>query len=126
LQEGVAIRGDLHAKGDVRLDGEVDGKVIVGGKLTIGPSGSVRADVEGGEIVVMGTVQGTVRARLRLELHKGARLVGDISTPVLVIEEGVYFHGKSNMQTEETGTERLAEIFSENPRESERFSESGM
>jgi cytoskeletal protein CcmA (bactofilin family) len=126
LQEGVAVRGDLLAKGDVRMDGEVEGKLTVGKKLTIGPTGNVRADVEADEVVVMGTVQGTIRARRRLELRKGARLVGDITTPVLVIEEGVYFHGRSNMQAEETGIERLASILTDNMQESERFSGSGV
>jgi cytoskeletal protein CcmA (bactofilin family) len=124
LQEGVAVRGDLQAKGDVRMDGEVDGKLIVGEKLTIGPTGNVRADVEAGEVVVMGTIRGTVRAVRRLELRKGAHVSGDITTPVLVIEEGVYFHGRSNMQPEGTDAERLSEAFAEGLEASERFTES--
>jgi cytoskeletal protein CcmA (bactofilin family) len=122
LQEGVAVQGELHAKGDLRIDGEATGRLTIGEKLTIGVSGNVRADVEAGEIVVMGTVQGTVRARQRLELRKGARLVGDITSPILVIEEGVYFQGRSNMQAEDRAAEGLAEIFADRLRESERLS----
>jgi cytoskeletal protein CcmA (bactofilin family) len=102
----------------------VAGRLIVGEKLMIGASGNIRAEVEASEIVVMGAVQGTVRARERLELRKGARLVGDITSPILVIEEGVYFQGRSNMQAEDSGAQGLSEIFSERLGESERLSSS--
>ncbi|MCA9726884.1 MAG: polymer-forming cytoskeletal protein [Candidatus Eisenbacteria bacterium] len=97
LQEGVVVRGELEAKGDVRLDGRLEGKIIVSDRLTIGTTGSLIAEVEANEVVVMGKFEGSIRARNRLELKKGARVVGDISTANLIIEEGVYFEGNSKM-----------------------------
>lgn len=97
LQEGVIIRGDLEAKGDVRLDGRLEGKIVVSERLTVGTTGSVIADVEANEVIVMGKFEGSIQARNRLELKKGARVVGQISTGNLIIEEGVYFEGTSKM-----------------------------
>ena len=100
LQEGMVIQGTVEARGDVRFDGRLEGKITVSERLTVGSSGSLVADVEANDVVVMGTIEGSIRARRRLELKKGARVVGDVTTPILVIEEGVHFHGNSNMGTE--------------------------
>jgi cytoskeletal protein CcmA (bactofilin family) len=102
LQEGMQIVGTVDAKGDVRLDGRMDGKIAVSERLTVGSSGVLNADVDAGEVVIMGTVEGTIRAHRRLELRKGAKVVGDIASPILIIEEGVHFHGSCNMRPAET------------------------
>jgi cytoskeletal protein CcmA (bactofilin family) len=98
LQDGMVVQGVVDAKGDVRLDGHLEGKLHVSERLTVGASGVLNAGVEAGEVIVMGAIEGTIRARRRIELRKGARVVGDISAPILVIEEGVHFHGNCNMQ----------------------------
>jgi cytoskeletal protein CcmA (bactofilin family) len=98
LQEGMLVVGTMEAKGDVRLDGRLDGKILVSERLTVGTSGVLHADVEAGEAIIMGAVEGTIRAHRRLELRKGARVVGDIASPILMIEEGVHFHGNCNMR----------------------------
>jgi cytoskeletal protein CcmA (bactofilin family) len=97
LQDGMVVQGTLEAKGDVRLDGRLEGKIRVTERLTVGTSGVLSADVEAGEAIIMGTVEGTIKAHRRLELRKGARVIGDISSPILMIEEGVHFHGNCNM-----------------------------
>ena len=51
LQEGVVVRGDLEAKGDVRLDGRLEGKVRVSDRLTVGSSGHVVAEIEAKDVV---------------------------------------------------------------------------
>jgi cytoskeletal protein CcmA (bactofilin family) len=102
LQEGMQIVGSLEAKGDVRLDGKLDGKIRVSDRLTVGTSGEVHADIDAGEAIIMGAVEGTIRAHRRLELRKGARVVGDIASPILIIEEGVHFHGNCNMRPAES------------------------
>lgn len=98
LQEGMFVQGSLEAKGDVRLDGRLSGKIRVSERLTVGASGILNADIEAGEAIIMGAVEGTVRVHRRLELRKGAKVVGDISAPILMIEEGVHFHGNCNMR----------------------------
>jgi cytoskeletal protein CcmA (bactofilin family) len=107
LQEGMFVQGSLDAKGDVRLDGRLDGRIRVSERLTVGVSGALTADVEAGEAIIMGSVEGTIRAHRRLELRKGAKVMGDISTPVLMIEEGVHFHGNCNMRPSETASTSL-------------------
>jgi cytoskeletal protein CcmA (bactofilin family) len=110
LQEGVVLRGELEAKGDVRLDGRLEGKIKVSDRLTVGATGAVIADVEATEVTIMGTFEGSIRARQRIELKKGARVTGDLSTSNLVIEEGVFFDGTSKMADQREQRPKEGEI----------------
>lgn len=105
LQEGVILRGEIEAKGDVRLDGQLEGRVTVSERLTIGATGVVKGDVDAGEVIVMGTFEGRIRAHRRIELRKGAKVTADVHTSSLIIEEGVVFHGHSNMNPVPSGAE---------------------
>jgi len=109
LQEGVTVRGDLEARGNVRLDGSLEGRVSAAEMLTIGTSGTVTADLEANEVIVMGTVEGSIKATSRIELRKGARVLGDIFAPTLIIEEGVFFEGQCRM-SEPTGDGEILPI----------------
>jgi cytoskeletal protein CcmA (bactofilin family) len=44
-------------------------------------------------VLVLGTIQGNVEAFERLEIRKDAKLMGDIRTARIVIEDGAYFKG---------------------------------
>lgn len=101
FQQGIVVRGEIDAKGDVRFDGVLEGRISVSGRLTVGAGGALTAEVEASEVIVMGKVEGKIRAHRRLELLKGARIHGDVTTPILVVEEGVVFQGNSNMLQEE-------------------------
>jgi len=62
-------------------------------RLTIGPNGKVHSSVKAREVVVLGNIQGNVDASDKLEIRKDARLVGDIKTARIIIEDGAYFKG---------------------------------
>jgi cytoskeletal protein CcmA (bactofilin family) len=59
----------------------------------IGPNGKVQAAIKAREVVALGTIQGNVEASDRLEIRKDAKLVGDIRTARIIIEDGAYFKG---------------------------------
>src|SRR5690242_4635697 len=59
INSGLKITGEVFGDSDLVIDGEVQGKVrISSGRVTVGPSGRVQAEIEAREIVVEGTVQG--------------------------------------------------------------------
>lgn len=99
IQEGVAVRGDIRAEGDIRLEGDIEGTVYTKARIIIGATGKIKADLEAAEILIMGRLTGKVVGHQRIELRKGARVEGDLTTKALVIEEGVFFQGLSQMQT---------------------------
>jgi cytoskeletal protein CcmA (bactofilin family) len=94
IGKAVKIVGQIFSREDLYVDGDVEGTIeLLEHKLTIGPNGKVQAAVKAREVVALGTIQGNVEAHDRLEIRKDARLVGDIRTARIVIEDGAYFKG---------------------------------
>lgn len=100
IGEGTEIKGSFEAKGVVRIDGTLEGKVHHEGDLIIGPTGRVVADITSKALAVAGEVRGNVEVADKLELLPGARLYGDIRCGHLVVHEGAMFHGRSLMAGE--------------------------
>jgi cytoskeletal protein CcmA (bactofilin family) len=94
LGKSVIVKGQIHGREDLTIDGEVEGTVeLQEHRLTIGPNGRVVATIKAREVVVLGTVHGNIETRDKIEIRKEARLVGDIRTARIVIEDGAYFKG---------------------------------
>jgi cytoskeletal protein CcmA (bactofilin family) len=94
IGKAVKVVGQIYSKEDLYVDGEIEGTVeALEHKLTIGPNGVVHAGVKAREVVALGTIQGNVEAHDKLEIRKDARLVGDIRTARIIIEDGAYFKG---------------------------------
>ncbi len=94
LGRSVTLKGQLYGREDVTIDGEVEGTVeLQEHRLTVGPTGKVVATIKAREIVVLGTVQGNIETREKIEIRKDAKVVGDIRTARIVIEDGAYFKG---------------------------------
>jgi cytoskeletal protein CcmA (bactofilin family) len=94
IGKAVKISGQIYSKEDLYVDGDVEGSIeLQEHRLTIGPNGKVRANVKASEVVILGTIQGNVDASDKLEVRKDARLVGEIKTARIVIEDGAYFKG---------------------------------
>lgn len=103
IGEGTKLRGEFELNGLLRIDGEFIGKIAKGGRVLVGVNGKATAaeTVKSDEpficadiIIVGGKVKGHLRATKRLVLLATADLAGDIETPRIVAEEGVFFEGK--------------------------------
>jgi len=94
IGKAVKVVGQIYSREDLYVDGEVEGTVeALEHKLTIGPNGVVRAGIKAREVVALGTIQGNVEAHEKIEIRKDAKLVGDIRTARIIIEDGAYFKG---------------------------------
>jgi cytoskeletal protein CcmA (bactofilin family) len=94
IGKAVKIVGQIHSKEDLYVDGEIEGTVeALEHKLTIGPHGTVHAAIKAREVVALGNITGNVEASDKIEIHKEAKLVGDIRTSRIIIEDGAYFKG---------------------------------
>ncbi len=94
LGKSVIVKGQIFSREDLTIDGEVEGTVeLQEHRLTVGPNGKVTASVKAREIVVLGTIHGNVETTDKIDIRKDAKLVGDIRTARIVIEDGAYFKG---------------------------------
>lgn len=113
LGEGTIITGEVKFTEILRVDGQVSGKVISdSGSLLIGEHGHVKASIEAGSVSVSGTVEGTISAKNKVEIHATGRVYGDVYTPTLIIEHGAIFDGKCHMgdREESANTKNLKSV----------------
>ena len=90
----IVWRGELSGREDVLIEGQLDGNIDVQNHcVTVGPQGRIKADIQGGQVIVFGRVEGKIAARGKIDLRKTAFVVGDLSSAALAIEEGAYFKG---------------------------------
>ena len=104
LGKSAIVKGQILSREDLTIDGEVEGTIeMQEHRLTIGPNGKVRANVKAREVIVLGTLHGNVETGDRLDIRKEAKLVGDIRTARIVIEDGAYFKGNVDIIRAEVG-----------------------
>lgn len=98
IGKAVQIRGELNGSEDLLVDGVVEGTITLNeNRLTVGPNAKVSANVSAKDVVVIGVLQGNVRASGKVELRQGATLTGDITAARLSIEENSNFKGKVDL-----------------------------
>lgn len=99
------IKGDLHFKGTFRMDGRFKGKIDSGSILIIGDSGKVEADIKIGHVIINGEVKGNIHATEKVEVNANGRILGNIISPKLVVEEGAYL--EANCQTTDKASQTM-------------------
>jgi cytoskeletal protein CcmA (bactofilin family) len=95
IGQGIRIKGEVTGSEDLYMDGVVDGKLnLTNGSLTIGPNGTVKADVNAREVIVHGRIEGKVTGRDKVQLMSTCHVTGEVQTERLAIEEGALLRGK--------------------------------
>ncbi|MBI3785785.1 MAG: polymer-forming cytoskeletal protein [Deltaproteobacteria bacterium] len=97
LGKGSCVEGKLTFEGSVRIDGQVNGEIQAQEAVIIGDTAVVNAQITAGTVILTGKLTGDVIARKRVELRAPGKLTGNITTPTLVIHEGVTFEGHCTM-----------------------------
>src|SRR5579864_2574007 len=101
IGKSIVIKGELSCSEDLDIEGRVEGTIEPkGNRLTIGPSGSVKANVNACAVIVQGKLEGNIHASDRVDLKQSAIVVGDITTQRISIDEGAHLKGSVNIQKE--------------------------
>lgn len=102
IGKAVKIIGQIFTKEDLNVDGDVEGTIeSTDNKVTIGTTGRVQASVKAREVVIFGQVQGNVEAADKVDIRREAKLVGDITTARISIEDGALFKGSIDIRKPE-------------------------
>jgi cytoskeletal protein CcmA (bactofilin family) len=95
ISQGIKIKGEVTGSEDLYVDGLVEGKLTLSnGSLTIGPNGTVKADVDAREVFVRGRVDGNIVGHNKIQLFGTGVVSGEVRTERLAIEEGAVLRGK--------------------------------
>ena len=97
------FKGDLSAEEDLLIQGRVEGTITHTQRLTVGPQGTVKANIRAQLIIVEGTVDGDLTADKSVFVKEGAKVIGNIFAPTVSILEGASFSGRIDMDGKKSG-----------------------
>jgi cytoskeletal protein CcmA (bactofilin family) len=102
IGKSVKIVGQIYTKEDLYVDGDMEGTIeSLENKVTIGPNGRVQASIRAREVIILGQVQGNGETSDKVDIRKDAKLVGDITTARISIEDGALFKGSIDIRKAE-------------------------
>jgi cytoskeletal protein CcmA (bactofilin family) len=87
------VKGEIRAREELTVDGEVEGLLESQSLLTVGPNGKVRANIKAREVVIFGSVRGDVEVTEKIAIREQGSLIGNIKSAGISIDDGAYFKG---------------------------------
>lgn len=106
---GTTLTGETNFQMMLRVDGHLTGSVASeGGTLIVGTNGQVDANISVSSAMINGTVNGDILATDRIQLGRTAKVVGNIQTPRLVLEDGAILEGGCTMLKARDAQEKKA------------------
>ena len=101
---GTFFRGHLELSGLLRVDGDFSGSVLTDGRVIVGQQGRADCAIEASTVVIGGVFKGEVLAYEKVVLLSSSIVMGSITTPRLIVEEGVLLSGR--LRVAGSGAER--------------------
>lgn len=98
LDRDTEFSGEIKFKDNLRIDGIFKGKILSGNGLIIGDSADIDAEIEVNRISINGKVKGSIKAKEKIEIFSKGRILGNIITPKITIEDGAFFQGSCQME----------------------------
>jgi len=96
LDDGTELTGDLRFLDILHFHGKLKGRIISDGELVVGESGIIEGDIEVGVLTFSGTLNGNIVAKQKVHFLSTGRVCGDVSTPILKVDEGARWEGAIN------------------------------
>jgi cytoskeletal protein CcmA (bactofilin family) len=94
IGENSYFSGKFFINGSLKIDGKFEGKSLQADQLYIGVTGKVKTNITATNVIVEGIVAGNITARNRVMLLPTSKILGDIKTPELIIQNGVILEGR--------------------------------
>jgi cytoskeletal protein CcmA (bactofilin family) len=101
LGKGTDFRGVLHFEGTIRVDGRLEGEVFTKDTLIVGESAEIMGNLNVGTIITSGRITGTISASVSAHFVAPGSFTGDISAPLLNVDEGFTFNGRCDMKKDQ-------------------------
>ena len=97
IVEGTTIKGNIISQADFRLDGNLIGNFQSGGKIVIGPAGSVVGDIVCKNADIEGKFEGKIEVTELLTIKSKASIKGSVSVGKISVEPGADFSASCTM-----------------------------
>jgi cytoskeletal protein CcmA (bactofilin family) len=94
IGEGSIFEGRFYVNGSILIEGKFQGDIKTDDHLVVGPGGKVKTDIVARRVTVAGTLIGNIVASEEVSLLHTGKVLGNITTPKLSVEQGVITEGK--------------------------------
>ena len=101
----VEVDGDVKVVGSILIYGKINGSVSATGSVRTARDSHIQGNIESRDANISGNVEGHITVKNKTVLEKGCILNGDLTSSIVVIEEGASFKGLCNMEGIETSKE---------------------
>ncbi len=106
----IKVKGNFHGKGNIIVEGSLEGSIKTDSSLLIGEKAKVKANIKAKESLINGLVEGNINIEKSLSLGKTAIINGDIVCAEISIEKGAKINGAFTMQTSDQEKETKKEV----------------
>jgi len=89
----MTIKGEIRAREELLVEGEVEGLLESQSLLTVGPNGKVLGNIKAREVAIFGSVRGNVQVTEKIAIRAQGSLIGDIKGAGISIDDGAFFKG---------------------------------
>lgn len=107
LDAGSHMTGELQFEDTFRIDGKLTGSIVSDGELIVGERGDVDGEINVRRVFVSGTVRGSLKASERVEITAAGKVMADVVTPSLMLDEGAFFEGRCSMEKAGSSLEKV-------------------
>ena len=98
VSEKCLITGEITGDNDMDVLGKIDGTILLkNNSVRVEDTAEVNADIFVNKIKIYGKVIGNIEAGERIIIPNGGSVIGDMTAPSIVLEDGAYFKGKITM-----------------------------
>lgn len=94
----IVIKGKLRSDEDLIVKGRVEAEISSSKALLVENSGIIKANIRVKSARISGVLVGNVTAEERVEIAPDGRMVGDLTAPKIIINDGAAFRGRIDMQ----------------------------
>lgn len=96
----VKVEGDFASKGNISVDGRVNGSLKTEKNLRVGEKAKITANISAANAFIAGEVKGNIKVQDKLELSNTSKVFGDIEAKVLVVNAGAVINGRCAVRVE--------------------------
>ncbi len=116
IGENSFFQGKLYVQNELQIDGRFEGNSLFIDILTVSKKGKVKSNIKANTVMIEGIVIGNITAKNSIMLLPSARVLGNIKTPELIIQNGVVLEGKCTIlrdDVEKSPEELIAKLYEE-------------
>ena len=110
----IKIDGNIDAKGDLLIYGEVTGNVSSTGTINSSKGSLVQGNINAQNASIHGKIMGDLSVKNKVILGKNSHLEGNLQAAIIIIEEGAQFDGMCHMVKEEKQDKKIQSIHDAN------------